>query len=141
MTKVRDAEKQSAKEHLLGLLKPGDTVYTTLDHVSRSGMTRVISCKVIKDNVPLDITYLVGLVGDYSRDAKRHGLRVSGCGMDMGFSVVYNLSSVLFRDGFDCTGNNDFPCGCPSNDHSNGDRNYEPHRHQTGGYALRQRWM
>ena len=31
--------------------------------------------------------------------------------------------------------------GCPSNDHINGDRNHTPHLHESGGYALRQRWI
>lgn len=33
------------------------------------------------------------------------------------------------------------PASFPSNDHLNGDRNREPHRHSDGGYALRQRWI
>lgn len=38
----------------------------------------------------------------------------------------------------------DFECighGCPSNDHCNGDRDYTPHHHNSGGYALKHRWL
>lgn len=30
---------------------------------------------------------------------------------------------------------------CPSNDHSNGDRDYTQHHHSSGGYALSHRWL
>jgi hypothetical protein len=30
---------------------------------------------------------------------------------------------------------------CPSNDHSNGDRDYSPHHHGSGGYAVSHRWL
>jgi hypothetical protein len=53
--------------------------------------------------------------------------------MDMGFHVVYNLSSALYRGGFGCIG--DKPVRCPSNDHSNGDRDYTPHMHVVSGPA------
>jgi len=43
---------------------------------------------------------------------------------------------ALFSGGFTCPGKD-----CPSNDHSNGDRDYTPHMHTDPGYALRQRWL
>lgn len=82
----------------------------------------------------------IGLVTGYKR-AKRgsgDGLIVGGCGMDMGYHLVYALARKLWPDGFDCIGP-----GCPSNDHSNGDRDYTPgHRHHAdGGYCLKHRWL
>lgn len=44
---------------------------------------------------------------------------MNGCGMDMGFHLVYSLSRVLFspkQGGFECLGIGHY---CPSNDHSN----------------------
>lgn len=114
-------------------LKPGDTVYTQLNHVSRSGLTRHIEVKIIRDNQPLNATYQVGKALDYR--IKNDGLVVSGAGMDMGFHLIYSLSRVLFPH-FECIGKD-----CPSNDHSNGDRKYSPHAHSDGGYALRHRWL
>jgi hypothetical protein len=75
------------------------------------------------------------------RRGKRDGLVVGGCGMDMGWHIIYNLGRALFPDGHTCTGRNEYPSPCPSNDHSNGDRSYEPHQHSDGGYALRSRWI
>ena len=54
----------------------------------------------------------------------------------MGFHVVYNLGATLYPEGYDCIG-----LGCPSCDHSNGDRNRSPHPHKDGVYALRHRWI
>lgn len=90
--------KAEAIAQLREWIKPGDTVYTVLRHVSRSGMQRIIG--VVMDAPMLDRTYLVGVALGYSFDDNRNGLRVTGCGTDMGFEVVYNLGRVLFPDGF-----------------------------------------
>ena len=133
----KEAERQEAVERLRGWLKPGDTVFTILRHVSRSGMTRHIGVVMLREGVDLHPNYAIAAVCDYRLNKNGDGLVVGGCGMDMGFALVYDLSRVLFPDGFDCTGE-----GCPSNDHSNGDRDYSPHRHTgDGGYALKQRWL
>lgn len=131
MTKYSQQEKSDTIEELKGMLKPGDMLITLVTHVSKSGMTRDIR---VFTNDQRDISYLVAKVLDKS--IKNGGVRVGGCGMDMGFHVVYTLSSYLFHNGFTCTG-----VGCPSNDHSNGDRDFSPHHHNAGGYALRQRWL
>ena len=117
-------------------VQPGDTVYTILRHVSRSGMSRVISCYIKTDTGMQWLDGWIARVGIYRLDREREGLKIGGCGMDMGFAIVYDLSYQLFKDGFTCIGE-----GCPSNDHSNGDRNYEPHQHSDAGYALRHRWL
>lgn len=134
--KKSDIEKQEAIESLRNMgIKPGDTIFTKMVHRSRSGMSRVIDLFVIKDNEPLRISWSAGILLE-GYDKRHEGCKASGCGMDMGFHLVHNLGYVLFPYGFECIGKN-----CPSNDHSNGDRNYEPHHHSSGGYALRQRWL
>jgi hypothetical protein len=143
MTKAQKKEQQEACKHLREYLKPGMTVWTILDHVSRSGMTRHIRTKVIFDNgTTLDPNYSIATALGLRKARKGDGLVVSGCGMDMGFHLTYELSSVLFPDGFSCTGGSRSSLGsCPSNDHSNGDRDYTPHLHKDGGYALRHAWL
>ncbi len=131
-TKYTKEEKQEAIKNLKKLIKPGDTVYTTLIHVSKSGMYRVIGLYVIKDNQPIWISgHAAKLLEGY--DKKHEGCKASGCGMDMGFHLVHNLSYALFPDGFDCVGDK-----CPSNDHAN---RVDTSHHSSGGYALHQRWM
>ena len=137
----KQREQEEARAHLLALIKPGDTIYTMLQHVSRSGMYRVIRLYVIRDNQPVNIDgWASDLLEGY--DYRHRGCKASGCGMDMGFHLVYNLGYALWPDGFDCCGESgpEFP-RCPSNDHFNGDRDYTPHHHSSGGYALRHSWM
>jgi hypothetical protein len=99
-------DKELSKETLLndyfnGLERP--IVYTILRSVSASGMTRHISLVIAGigvDGKPdiHDITYHAAqAMGDKLQERNGHRtIRVNGCGMDMGFHLVYNLSSVLF---------------------------------------------
>ena len=135
MTRVNDAERQEAILQLRKMLRPGMTVYTVLRHVSRSGMSRGIDCYIIRKGAPVWISAYVGkAIGcpQNSHDWKcQRGLRVSGCGMDMGFHVVYSLSCVLFPKGF-----------IPAKAGRYG-RNGAPATEldTDGGYALQQKWI
>lgn len=196
----KEAVRANARTELLKLLKPGQTVYTVLRHVSSSGMFRVIdvviaydrvdritldadkagkalkvgaeaygttgdnayrtgtvACIVIGQSVTIrygaaahaeageetfplkdarvyakskripavrSIGYLAAQAMGDSWDRDRQGIKVGGCGMDMGFHVVYSLGSVLW------------PKGTPK-PHST--RNGEPDR--AGGYALKHSWL
>jgi len=100
---------EHAKNSLLNILKAGDTVYTVLRHVSASGMSRRIDLYTFRDNKPV---YLSGYFAMLQCESPpENGYKVGGCGMDMGFHLVYSLSSLLF-------GSTD-----------------------RGGYALRHEWL
>lgn len=105
------------------LLHPGDTVYTILRHVSRSGMQRRITPLLLPQGNGGQPHYLDWAVARATgrKLGEREGVVVGGCGMDMGFELVYTLSRVLFPDGFDCIGK-----GCPANDHVNARRSHCP---------------
>jgi hypothetical protein len=103
--------KQSAKDtqdsiqHLRGILAPGDKVYTILNNVSRSGMNRRISVAIGDGKAITNITWHVArALGEPVKNRAGYvqdvGISVGGCGMDMGFHLVYSLSRVLFPDGF-----------------------------------------
>lgn len=150
------AEQAEARETFKRFgVKPGSTIYTILESVSRSGMSRVIRVVVPLgggDPRPgfVHPNHATAVLTGYKlASGHRDGVKVGGCGMDMGFHLVYSLSRALYPDGFGCIGD-----GCPSNDHSNGDRDYTPHGHRgpvddgnrshwhrNGGYALRQEWL
>jgi len=98
-------------------------------------MYRVIDLYVMRNNVPLRLSYSAGILLE-GYDRRHEGAKASGCGMDMGFALVYDLSRILFKEGFECIGEH-----CPSNDHSNGDRDRTPHKHSDPGYALNHRWL
>ena len=146
MTKkeIIEQEAKQEAEYLEKLLKPGDTVFTVLRHVSQSGMSRDISVIAIVDSKPLDISHRVATLLKYNR-AKDGSIKIGGCGMDMGFAIIYALSHRLYLAGFKCIGKakdgKHRTKGCPASDHSNGDRNYKPHIHKDGGYALRHAWL
>ncbi len=89
---------QEAIKDLRSIVKSGDTVYHFVSHVSSSGMFRCISFMVIKKNKPICLDWYIERICDYNRNEKHTGVSVSGCGMDMGFSVVYNLASAIFKD-------------------------------------------
>jgi hypothetical protein len=89
-------ESEEASEELKKLLKPGDTVYTVLRYVSRSGMMRKIDLFIIKEGRPMRITWLVAKALDYKTDKDGY-LIVEGAGLDVGYALVYDLSYHLFK--------------------------------------------
>jgi len=153
---AKEKERQEAVRELRELLKPGDMVYTQLKSVSRSGMSRVIMPLIIRNNKPFYIGWSVALATQRTYDRIKEGVKIGGCGMDMGFELVYMLSRVLFPDGFDTSfaGRR-----CPEHyeKHLDGDvktcpicgKDTRPDYYHNGpaefvkdgGYALNQRWL
>ena len=78
----------------------GSTVYLVIRQVSRSGMYRHISVHGIKDNKVSYYSYHVAKVLKWAYKDKNNAVGVRGCGMDMGFHMVYTLASVLYGDGY-----------------------------------------
>lgn len=130
-TKEKLTEKERCKDILRKILPPGSTVKTIVRHVSRSGMQREISC-IFNDEC---IDYYVGKVCD-RRIGKHNGLVIGGCGMDMGFAIVYELSYHLYDKGYQCSGAN---CGAAV--HVNEHTPKDGKTWHKDGYALHQRWI
>lgn len=161
----KQAQTAEAKSQLLEILHPGDKVYTTLRQVSRSGMSRHISVLVIdatrpgeiaeKDNgQPREISHLVARLLDMKRNDRDGGIIISGCGMDMGFEIVYNVGRMLFPDGFGIMGEASlYPLGIRPGTKAHADdlRGHGVQFHgrngdtsgwdNDGGYALKQTWL
>jgi len=73
-------------------------IYQYVTQVSSSGMSRHIKSFVIIKNEPVSIDWYIARVLSYiSRDDK--GIKIVGCGMDMGFSLVYDLGRVIYPNG------------------------------------------
>jgi hypothetical protein len=105
--KYTKAEVAEQKANLLNWLKPGDTVYTIIESVSRSGMQRQIRVvfPVVKDGEFshfIHPNYAVSRVlgRSQAKTGNGDGVICKGCGMDMGFDLVYQLSHLLFGDGY-----------------------------------------
>lgn len=148
MTKAQKTERAEAIAQLQSWIKPGDTVYTILDHVSASGMSRAIRVVILacEDGVARDLhpNWAVGKALQL-RHWKRNGreqdaLVMGGCGMDMGFALVYELSHTLYGGdtGYACLGQGKCPSSYHQGDHYN---DYTSQPIHTDGYALRHRWL
>lgn len=134
--KYSEKDRAHARETLLRLCPPGTRVLTKLNHVSRSGMFRVLDLFTIHDGELIRVTHDACILLGESYNSRHEGLPAHGCGMDMGFDAVYQLGHALYPDGFTCPGE-----ACPSNDHANGDRSRSPHLHTSGGRALYHSWI
>ena len=119
----KEARKEYARDTLRAMLKPGQTVFCTLRSVSSSGMSRRISLHIIEG---ADIRSIDNLVADATgfKHSDKGGLIATGCGMDMGFHLVYTLGRYLW------------PNGTPA---PHGTRNGVPD--SDGGYALKSSWL
>ena|SRR3990167_173938 len=154
MTRFNEQDKKEAISKLMPMLRKSKfMVYSQVRHVSSSGMMRHIDFFVMNSNKPININWYIERITNTYFRAKSYNaknadsLRVSGCGMDMGFAVVYALSSCIYghrkESIFKCRGE-----GCPSNDHTNDRKPYQWDRvkskgkiHSDGGYALIQKWL
>jgi hypothetical protein len=133
----REKARNEAIKRLRVMLHPGNTVYTILRHVSRSGQQREISVLIGGPNGIDDFSWTVAMAIE-NKIGKTGGIVMGGWGMDMGFALVYELSRVLFPEGFDCIEDKEIGKRCPANDHFN---RFETKHHSDGGYALIHRWL
>ena len=96
MTRATKRERAEAIANLREQLQPGDVIFTRLNHVSASGMTRWLDLFVIRDNEPLRLTWSAAAATDYTYCDRRESFKIEGCGMDMGFSAVLQLGRALW---------------------------------------------
>ena len=106
-TKQQQAE---AMDYLKRNLAEGDTVFYIVKNVSNSGMYRHIDFYTFKvkdvfaeGEQRVQKVWLSGAISKvlgYPLKEKTNALGVSGCGMNMGFAVIYNLSETLFGNGY-----------------------------------------
>lgn len=96
MAKITAAEREEARTYLRKLLPVGSSVYGSVVHVARSGMSRTIRFYVSEAGAIHDITGQVATaLGSSTTERPTYGLRVGGCGMDMVFHTIMNLSYAL----------------------------------------------
>ncbi len=108
--KITKEQKAEALAYLKRNLNEGDTVFYIVKNVSNSGMYRHIDCYTFKVKDVFEegenrvqkvwLSGAISKVLGYPLKEKTQSLGVSGCGMNMGFAVIYNLAEVLFGDGY-----------------------------------------
>lgn len=118
---ISKEDVEHALTFLRKYLKPGTEVYTNVSHVSSSGMTHHIQLLVPHKKEIVDLSWHAAQVLGWGM-GKHGGVRVGGCGMDMGFHLVYELSGRMWPKG---------------TRRAHGRRNGEPDK--SGGYALKHR--
>jgi hypothetical protein len=131
MPRYSKEEIQESREFLRKALPSGYDRIHRPRHVSRSGLLREISLFVIHKGAPISITWHAARVLRWSvNDGRAYwALRVSGCGMDMGFHTVNSLSYAVH--GMKSKGEG-----------ANADGGFRPRPgHFHAGYSLRQEWL
>lgn len=93
------ARQRYAVRMLLKWIKPGQGVYTVLTHRASNGMSRRLKVIIAVDGSPFNITRYVAQACGHRMNDDEGSIVMSGCGMDMGFAVVYSLGHVLWPDG------------------------------------------
>lgn len=102
----KQKEIQEFKNEMKSYLQKGTTLHAIIRQVSNSGMSRNISFKLINNNNEVyDLSYQIAKVLEYPFNDKYHAVKVKGCGMDMAFHVTYNISNMLFNDGYQIKSN------------------------------------
>lgn len=120
-TTITPTERDEARAELRKLLPVGSTVYVIQRSVSSTGMSRHLSLFVKGRDGLRNITWLAArAMGERVHESTGYQtIRVTGCGMDMHFHTVYSLARAIRPQGHRCTGKDNGPRRCPSNDHSN----------------------
>jgi hypothetical protein len=98
--KEKQKEQLEAIEYLKKYIKQGDTLYTSVQKVSTNGMYRHIKVIGIEKNSPLFWSWYVANALGYPYKEKTNAIGIGGCGMDMGFHLIYTLSQKLFNNGY-----------------------------------------
>jgi hypothetical protein len=99
-SKIERGKEIEAQGYLLECIREGDTIYTVLLSVSSNGMNRHIMTVIRTEKGVRNISRLIAQALGMKFNNDKNCISISGCGMDMGFSIVYDLGSVLFNAGY-----------------------------------------
>lgn len=131
--KEREEYRLKLQEHVLK--NNIRVLYTNLRHTSRSGMQRKIDViSLIPSGDPANpvskawLSYWAAKALGWKFSKEYDAVVVDGCGMDMGFHLVYTLSYLIFKD----VPREKWPADLPLR---NGEVENE------SGYVLQQKWI
>jgi len=94
-------DKEQIKKKLKQLFPKGSTAYTFVTKVATSGMSRhILVAGSMKKGIVNNVSWHVAHLLDCKYKDNTRSVFVGGAGMDMGFHLVYTLSSVLYDDGY-----------------------------------------
>ena len=133
--KCTKEEREETLRDLRKMCPPGSTVYCILRHRSRSGMQRRISLVVLRKDMKRQIDYMAAKVMGYSVRDREEGIVIGGCGMDMGFALVYDLGRTLYPKGGPLSKSNGIRQVQAKRDDPKAERETD------GGYLLKHEWL
>ena len=94
-------DKVNIKKKLKQLFPKGSTAYTLVTKVAPSGMSRHIMVSgAPKRGEVENVSWYIAKLLDWTYKDNTRSVFVGGCGMDMGFHLVYTLSRILYEDGY-----------------------------------------
>ena len=100
MSRISKQDRDESIALLREQFPKGSTVWTILANVSRSGMMRHIRVLSLSPDGPRYWSYHAARALGWPLTTKgEDAVKVSGCGMDMGFHLADSLSRTLYGDG------------------------------------------
>tara|TARA_R100000734_G_C3295603_1_gene86828 strand:- start:377 stop:685 length:309 start_codon:yes stop_codon:yes gene_type:complete len=94
-------DKVKMQEILEDMYPKGSTAYTLVTKVAPSGMSRhILVAGSRKTGKVQNMSWYISKFLDWKYKDNTRSVFVEGCGMDMGFHLVYTLSSKLYGDGY-----------------------------------------
>jgi hypothetical protein len=98
--KPTQADKAEAMATLKKYIQPGDTLFTIVRSVAKSGMSRRIDVIAFMDGYPIYLTWAMATLGiaGMKRSQQERGARIDGCGMDMCYHAVDCLSLAILGE-------------------------------------------
>ena len=94
-------DRERVKEILQDMFPKGSTAYTAITKVAPSKMSRhIMVVGSDKKGHVQNLSYYIAELLDWKYKDNTNAVGVGGCGMDMGFHLVYTLSSKLYDDGY-----------------------------------------
>ena len=94
-------DKVKIQEILEDMYPKGSTAYTLVTKVAPSGMSRhIMVAGSRKTGRVQNMSWYIAKFLDWKYRDNTRSVFVGGCGMDMGFHLVYTLSSKLYGDGY-----------------------------------------
>ena len=86
----------AAKARLIEMLGASPVIYGDVKSVAKSGMSRKLSFYCVVDGEIQRVTYEIALILGLKHEDG--ALTKKGCGMDMVFAVIYDLSVTLYDE-------------------------------------------
>jgi hypothetical protein len=102
--KEREMKRKDALSVLRQMLVPGQTVFVTVRHVSRSGLSLIVTPWILvqsgptAEQEPLDITQLVRHACGIRFSTRHLGLQIDGYDLEVTEEIRRSLGWVVFQD-------------------------------------------